>query len=217
MERLILLVLFSSFTKITDSLLAFIQSNISLHVGEGYRYPKTQKMCLNLSCIFWLRAMKRIRAGVEHVACEQALCLGKGWKNRGEREGKGCQQSVFSPIGLGACIRICFTAGAVERRSQMFVYVLSPFPVPLSFSPFPQTKSLSTGYGVRNMRVKRVWITGHSKCRSPLLFSSFDDISLKKYGQFAITPISFWRSITWVKAWNFEQAISLSLVSWPKK
>ena len=58
------------------------------------------------------------------------------------------------------------------------------------------------------MRVKRVWITGHSKCRSPLLFSSFDDISLKKYGQFAITPISFWRSITWVKAWNFEQTVT---------
>ena len=24
-------------------------------------------------------------------ACEQALCLGKGWKNRKEREGKGCR------------------------------------------------------------------------------------------------------------------------------
>ena len=23
------------------------------------------------------------------LACEQALCLRKGWKNRGEREGKG--------------------------------------------------------------------------------------------------------------------------------
>ena len=23
------------------------------------------------------------------LACEQALCLGKGWKNREEREGKG--------------------------------------------------------------------------------------------------------------------------------
>ena len=31
-----------------------------------------------------------------------------------------CQQSAFSPIG--ACIRIWCTAGAVERRSQMFVY-----------------------------------------------------------------------------------------------
>ena len=57
-----------------------------------------------------------------------------------------CEQSVFSPIG--ACIRICCTAGAVERRSQMFVYRLSPFPFPLLaiFSPFPRTESLFTGY-----------------------------------------------------------------------
>ena len=132
-------------------------------IGEGYCYPKTQK---NKSKSF--------------LYCEQALCLGKGWKNRGEREVKGCQQSVFQPIA--ACIRICFTAGAVERRSQMFVYGLSPFTFPLlmSFSFFPQTKSLFTGYGACNMRVKRVWITGHSKSRSPLLFSSFYDISLKK-------------------------------------
>ena len=56
------------------------------------------------------------------------------------------QQSVFSPIG--ACSRIWCTAGAVERRSQMFVYRLSPFPFPLLmiFSPFPQTESLFTGY-----------------------------------------------------------------------
>ena len=40
-----------------------------------------------------------------------------------------CQQSVFSP--MGACIRIWCTAGAVERRSQMFVYRLSPFPFSL--------------------------------------------------------------------------------------
>ena len=38
------------------------------------------------------------------------------------------QQSVFSPIG--ACIRIWCTAGAVERRSQMFVY--RPFRFSLS-------------------------------------------------------------------------------------
>ena len=40
-----------------------------------------------------------------------------------------CQQLVFSPIG--AWIRIWCTAGAVERRSQMFVYRLSPFPFSL--------------------------------------------------------------------------------------
>ena len=57
-----------------------------------------------------------------------------------------CQQSVFSP--MGACIRIWWTAGATERRSQMFVYRLSPFPFSLLaiFSPFPQTESLFTGY-----------------------------------------------------------------------
>ena len=57
-----------------------------------------------------------------------------------------CQQSVFSP--KGACFRIWCTAGAVERRSQMFVYRLSPFsfPVIAIFSPFPQTESLFTGY-----------------------------------------------------------------------
>ena len=56
-----------------------------------------------------------------------------------------CQQSVFSP--MRACIRIWCTAGAVERRSQMFVYRLSPFPFSLLaiFSPFPQTESLFTG------------------------------------------------------------------------
>ena len=55
-----------------------------------------------------------------------------------------CQQSVFSP--MGACIRIWCTAGAVERRSQMFVYGLSPFPFSLLsiFSPFHQTESLFT-------------------------------------------------------------------------
>ena len=40
-----------------------------------------------------------------------------------------CQQSVFSP--MGACISIWCTSGAVERRSQMFVYRLSPFPFSL--------------------------------------------------------------------------------------
>ena len=57
-----------------------------------------------------------------------------------------CQQSVFSP--KGACFRIWCTAGAVERRSQMFVYRLSPFSflVLAIFSPFPQTESLFTGY-----------------------------------------------------------------------
>ena len=40
-----------------------------------------------------------------------------------------CQQSVFSP--MGACIRIWCTSGAVERRSQMFVYRLSHFPFSL--------------------------------------------------------------------------------------
>ena len=56
-----------------------------------------------------------------------------------------CQQSVFSP--MGACIRIWCLAGAVEQRSQMFVYSLSPFPFSLLtiFSPFPQTESLFTG------------------------------------------------------------------------
>ena len=39
-----------------------------------------------------------------------------------------CQQSVFLPIG--ACIRIWCSAGAVERRPQMFFYRLSPFPFP---------------------------------------------------------------------------------------
>ena len=44
-----------------------------------------------------------------------------------------------------ACIRIWCTAGAVERRSQMFVYRLSPFPFPLLaiFSLFPLTVWLS--------------------------------------------------------------------------
>ena len=52
-----------------------------------------------------------------------------------------CQQSVFSP--MGACIRIWCTAGAVERRSQMFVYRLSPFPFSLLaiFSPFPKQRA----------------------------------------------------------------------------
>ena len=40
-----------------------------------------------------------------------------------------CQQSVFSP--MGACISIWCTSGAVERRSQMFVYRLLPFPFSL--------------------------------------------------------------------------------------
>ena len=40
-----------------------------------------------------------------------------------------CQHSVFSP--KGACIRIWCTSGAVERRSQMFVYRLSHFPFSL--------------------------------------------------------------------------------------
>ena len=56
-----------------------------------------------------------------------------------------CQQSVFLPIE--ACIRIWCAAGAVEQRSQMFVYRLSPFPFHLLaiFVPFPQTESLFTG------------------------------------------------------------------------
>jgi len=31
------------------------------------------------------------------VACEQALCLGKEWKNCEEREGKGCSRDIFTP------------------------------------------------------------------------------------------------------------------------
>ena len=180
MERLILLVLFSSFTKITDSLLAFFQSNISLHVGVGYRYPKIQKTCLNLSCISWLRAMKRTRAGMEHGACEQALCLGKGWKKSRE-EGRE-RVSTVSVLANRSLHQDLFHSGCRGMTVPNVCLRALPFPFPLlaSFSPFPQTKSLFTGYGARNMRVKRVWITGHSKCRSPLLFSSFDDISLKK-------------------------------------
>ena len=56
-----------------------------------------------------------------------------------------CQQSVFSP--MGACISIWFTSGAVERRSQMFVYVqaltlslLSPRDF---FHPFPEQRASS--------------------------------------------------------------------------
>ena len=47
------------------------------------------------------------------------------------------QRSVFSPIG--ACIRIWCTAGAVEWRSQMFVY--RPFRFILS--PVPRSKASS--------------------------------------------------------------------------
>ena len=55
------------------------------------------------------------------------------------------QQSVLSPIR--ACIRIWYTAGAVERRSQMVVCRLSSFPFPplAIFWPFPQTEGLFTG------------------------------------------------------------------------
>ena len=58
------------------------------------------------------------------------------------------QQSVFSPIG--ACIRIWCTAGAVERRSQMFVH--RPFRFSLSLVP-RSTKGLFTGYGVHLSKV----------------------------------------------------------------
>ena len=52
-----------------------------------------------------------------------------------------CQQSVFSP--MGACIRIWCTAGAVERRPQMFVHR----PFRFSLSPVPHlTKGLFTDY-----------------------------------------------------------------------
>ena len=56
------------------------------------------------------------------------------------------KQSVFSP--MAACISIWCASGAVERRSQMFVYRLSPFPFsfPAIFSPFPQTETLFTSY-----------------------------------------------------------------------
>ena len=68
-------------------------------------------------------------------------------KSRGEKSdvNQTGHQSVFSPIG--ACIRIRCTVSAMERRSQMFVYRLSPFSFPLFaiFSPFPQTESLLTG------------------------------------------------------------------------
>ena len=60
-----------------------------------------------------------------------------------------CQQSVFSP--MGACIRIwCTAAGAVERRSQMFVYRLSPFPFSLLaiFDPFPKQRACSQSTSV---------------------------------------------------------------------
>ena len=52
-----------------------------------------------------------------------------------------CKQSVFLPIRT--CLRIWWTAGAVERRSQMFVY--RPFRFSLSLVPRP-TKGLFTGY-----------------------------------------------------------------------
>ena len=76
------------------------------------------------------------------------------WSNRvlhAHREAdvnQTCQQSVFSPIG--ACIRIWCTAGAVERRSQMFVYR----PFRFSLSPPRSTKGLFTGYldlGITNL------------------------------------------------------------------
>ena len=74
------------------------------------------------------------------------LLIATLWSNRVLRADRKadvnqtCQQSVFSPIG--ACIRIWCTAGAVERRSQMFVYR----PFRFSLSPVPRsTNGLFTG------------------------------------------------------------------------
>ena len=52
------------------------------------------------------------------------------------------QQSVFSPIG--ACIRIWCTAGAVERRSQMFVYRPFRFSLSIPKACSQATKTLFT-------------------------------------------------------------------------
>ena len=62
-----------------------------------------------------------------------------------------CQQSVFSPIG--ACIRIWCTAGAVERRSQMFVY--RPFRFSLSL---PKACSQARRIYICNRKLSLIFI-----------------------------------------------------------
>ena len=61
-----------------------------------------------------------------------------------------CQQSVFLPIG--ACIRIWCTAGAVEWRSQMFVY--RPFRFSLSL---PKACSQATRIYICNRKLSFIY------------------------------------------------------------
>ena len=132
----------NSFTKITP---CWLFSNQIFYctwekVNANLRHKKRVKIFL-VYCDYGLW---------KEIAREWSTLFGKRVKkSRGEGR-KGCQQSVFSLIG--ACIRTGCTAGAVERRPQMFVYGLSAFPFALlaMFSPFPQTKSL---------HVHRLWNT----------------------------------------------------------
>ena len=79
------------------------------------------------------------------IACEMALCLGKGWKtSRGEEKERG--EPVDKHLGPSFHGTRCETdpdASSYWREH----WLLTPFPFPLSaiFSPFLQTESLFAG------------------------------------------------------------------------
>ena len=101
---------------------------------------------LKIVCVFWLERVvpPLVIASEQSFECFVISILWSKRVRRADRKAdvnQTCQQSLFSPIR--ACIRIWCTAGAVERRSQMFVH--RPFRFPLSLVP-RSTKGLFTGY-----------------------------------------------------------------------
>ena len=121
---------------------------------------------LKIVWVFWLERVvpPLVIASEQSLECFVISTLWSKRVLRADRKAdvnQTCQQSVFSPIRtrvcrimlqnyagiirqtlIRTCIRIWCTAGAVKRRSQMFVYK----PFRFSLSPVPRsTKGLFTG------------------------------------------------------------------------
>ena len=105
--------------------------------------------------VFWL----------EHAVPSFVIAFEQVWSKRVLRADRKadvnqtCPQSVFSPIRT--CIRVWCTVGAVEQRSQMFVY--RPFRFSLHLVP-PSTKGLFTGYPLKSHHITMEVILQKNGC-----------------------------------------------------
>ena len=120
--------------------------------------------------------MKRNRARVEHSVWEKGEKIARRGKERMSTVSVLANRSLHQDRMHSGCRgttapNVCLRALSLSLCSPRNVFTLSPN---------KESACSQAMEHVTRARVKRAWIIGYLKCRSPLLFSSFDDLFLKK-------------------------------------